>query len=174
MLNSYYIVSELNSKTKINLVKKSKINVIFRPITKDYNNEILKQVIKTNIHNKVYLANNNNICKIKGLAGIYLSAFNKKTLVSNYFRGKTIIGSAHSIKEICQKIRSQCNIIFLSPILKKEHSNIKPLGLIKFLLISKLFNRITFVPLGGIYHPNKLKSYGIKEFAGVKFFEKNL
>ncbi len=31
MFNSYYIISEFNSKIKINLKKNSKINVIYRP-----------------------------------------------------------------------------------------------------------------------------------------------
>ena len=57
MLNSYYIISEFNSKIEINLKKNSKINVIFRPKVNDYNNQILKRIIKTNIYNKVYLAN---------------------------------------------------------------------------------------------------------------------
>ena len=39
MFNSYYIVSELNSKIKINLKKNSNINVIYRSEQKDYNNE---------------------------------------------------------------------------------------------------------------------------------------
>ena len=172
MLNSYYIISEFNSKIEKNLKKNSKISVIFRPNINDYNNQILKRIIKTNIYNKVYLANKSNICPIHGLAGIYLSAFNKKIVISAYFKDKSVIGSAHSIREICEKIRSKCSIIFLSPILKSKNNNIKPFGLIKFLLISKHFDKVTFVPLGGIYNPIILKNYGIKNFASIKFFEK--
>ena len=43
MINSYYIITELNSKTIKNLKKNSKINVIYRPKTRDYNNETLKK-----------------------------------------------------------------------------------------------------------------------------------
>ena len=67
MLDSYYIISELNSKTEINLKKNSNINVIFRSNLKDYNNEILKKIIKINIYNKVFIANKNIINPIKGL-----------------------------------------------------------------------------------------------------------
>ena len=41
MLNSYYIISELNSKIEINLKRNSNINVIYRSNLKDYNNDIL-------------------------------------------------------------------------------------------------------------------------------------
>jgi thiamine monophosphate synthase len=173
MLDSYYIISELNYKTKINLKKNSNINIIFRSNIKDYNNDILKKVIKINIHNRVFIANKNNICPIKGLSGIYLSAFNKKTLTASHFQNKSIIGSAHSFREIREKIKSKCNIIFLSPIFeKKEDKSKKPLGIIKFLLISKQFKNTTFYPLGGINNPLKLKIYGIKGFAGISFFNK--
>jgi hypothetical protein len=175
MLDSYYIISELNSKTKINLKRNSNINIIFRCNLNDYNNDILKKVIKVNIHNRVFVANKNNICPIKGLSGIYLSAFNKKTLTTSHFRNKSIIGSAHSFREIREKIKSKCNIIFLSPVFeKKEDKLIKPLGIIKFLLISLQFKNITLYPLGGIYDPLKLKTYGIKGFAGVRFFNKKI
>ena len=172
MLNSYYIISEFNSKIERNLKKNSKINVIFRPKVNDYNNQILKRIIKTNVYNKIYLANKSNICPIQGLAGIYISAFNKKTAISSYFKDKSVVGSAHSIREICEKIRSKCNIIFLSPIFK-EKKNKKAIGMIKFLLMSNHFKNITFYPLGGIYHPNKLRNYGVNGFAGIKYFNKN-
>ena len=163
--------SEFNSKIEINLKKNSKINVIFRPKINDYNNQILKRIIKTNIQNKIYLANKSNICPIQGLAGIYISAFNKKTAISSYFKDKSVIGSAHSIREICEKIRSKCNIIFLSPIFK-DKTNRKAIGMIKFLLMSNHFKNITFYPLGGIYCPIKLRNYGVNGFAGIKYFNK--
>jgi len=175
MLNSYYIISELNSKIKINLKRNSNINVIYRSNLKDYNNDILKKIIKVNIHNKVFVANNNNICPIKGLSGIYLSAFNKKILTNTYFQNKSIIGSAHSFKEIIEKIKSKCNVIFLSPIYENKENKIrKPLGIIKFLLISKQFKNVTFYPLGGICKPFKLRYLGIEGFAGIKFFNKKI
>jgi thiamine monophosphate synthase len=117
------------------------------------------------------LANKSNICPIQGLAGIYISAFNKKTVFSSYFKDKAVIGSAHSIREICEKIRSKCNIIFLSPIFK-EKKNKKAIGMIKFLLMSNHFKNITFYPLGGIYYPIKLRNYGVNGFAGIKYFDK--
>jgi len=173
MFNSYYIISELNSKIKINLKKNSSINVIFRSEQKDCNNDTLKKIIKSNIYNKVFIANKNNICPIKGLSGIYLSAFNKKILTSNHFKKNSIIGSAHSFKEVREKIKSNCSVIFLSPIFKtKTDRLIKPLGIIKFLLISQHFRATTLIPLGGIHKPCRLKNYGIKGFAGVRYFNK--
>ena len=173
MLNSYYIISELNSKIQINLKKNSNINVIFRSDQKNYNNDTLKKIIKVNIYNKVFIANNNNACPIKGLSGIYLSAFNKKTLRSTHFQAESVIGSAHSFREIREKIKSKCSVIFLSPILKtKTDKLINPLGIIKFLLICKHFKTTTLIPLGGIEKPHRLKNYGIKGFAGISYFNK--
>jgi thiamine-phosphate pyrophosphorylase len=175
MMNAYYIISELNSKIKINLKKNSNINVIFRSKQKDYDNETLKKIIKVNIHNKVFIANKNNACPIKGLSGVYLSAFNKRMLISTHFPKRSIIGSAHSFKEIREKIKSKCSIIFLSPLFENSKNKLnKPIGIIKFLLISQHFKNISLYPLGGICHPLRLKAYGIKGFAGVKCFNKKI
>lgn len=175
MMNSYYIISELNSKIKINLKKNSNINIIFRSREKDYNNNTLKKIIKVNIHNKVFIANKNNACPVKGLSGIYLSAFNKRMLITPHFQKGSIIGSAHSFREIMEKIKSKCDIIFLSPIFEKSKNKTrKPIGIIKFLLISQHFKNISLYPLGGICNPLRLKSYGIKGFAGVRYFSKKI
>jgi len=174
-MDSYYIISELNSKIKINLKKNSNINVIFRSEQKDYDNETLKKIIKINIHNKVFIANRNNACPIKGLSGVYLSAFNKRMLITPHFQKGSIIGSAHSFKEIREKIKSKCDIIFLSPVFEKsKNKSNKPFGIIKFLLISQHFKNILLYPLGGIYNPFRLKAYGIKGFAGVRCFNKKI
>ena len=174
-MDSYYIISELNSKIKINLKKNSNINVIFRSEQKGYDNETLKKIIKVNIYNKVFIANKNNACPIKGLSGVYLSAFNKRMLITPHFQKGSIIGSAHSFKEIREKIKFKCDIIFLSPIFEKSENKLsKPLGIIKYLLISKQFKNILLYPLGGIYNPLRLKAYGIKGFAGVRCFNKKI
>jgi len=174
MFNSYYIISELNSKIKINLKKKSNINVIFRSEQKDYNNDTLKKIIKVNIYNRVFVANKNNACPIKGLSGIYLSAFNKKRVITTHFKKKSLIGSAHSFKEIREKIKCKCSVIFLSPIFETTRDKQrKSLGIIKFLLISQHFKNVTLYPLGGIFSPLRLRSYGIKGFAGINYFVKS-
>ena len=175
MMNAYYIISELNSKIKINLKKNSNINVIFRSEQKDYDNETLKKIIKINIHNKVFIANRNNACPIKGLSGVYLSAFNKRMLITPHFQKGSIIGSAHSFREIREKIKSKCDIIFLSPVFEKSENKLsKPIGIIKFLLISQHFKNISLYPLGGISNLFRLKAYSIKGFAGVRYFNKKI
>ena len=174
-MNAYYIISELNSKIKINLKKNSNINVIFRSEQKDYDNETLKKIIKINIRNKVFIANKNNACPIKGLSGVYLSAFNKRMLITPHFQKGSIIGSAHSFKEIREKIKFKCDIIFLSPIFEKSENKLsRPIGIIKFLLISKQFRNILLYPLGGIKNQLRLKDYGIKGFAGVRCFNQKI
>jgi thiamine monophosphate synthase len=123
----------------------------------------------------VFIANKNNACPIKGLSGVYLSAFNKRTLITPHFQKESIIGSAHSFKEIIEKIKSKCNIILLSPIFEKsKNKSNKPIGIIKFLLISQHFKNISLYPLGGIYNPLRIKAYGIKGFAGVRLFNKKI
>lgn len=171
MLNSFYIISEISNQIYKVLKKNSGINVIYRPSKQDKDNNNLIKIIKTNIHNKVYIANKNNICPIQGLAGVYLSAFNKKNLTSIYFN-KNLIGSAHSFKELREKIKARCNIIFLSPVLPTREK--KNIGLIKFLLISKQFPFIKLYPLGGIQNVTKIKNCGIKGFAGIRYFENKL
>ena len=78
-------------------------------------------------------------------------------------------------EEIREKIKSKCDIIFLSPLFEKSENKLsKPIGIIKFLLISKQFKNILLYPLGGIKNPLKLKAYGIKGFAGVRCFNKKI
>lgn len=100
--------------------------------------------------------------------GIYISA-NNKEFKSLFFKKKNfkIIGSAHNIKEIKNKIKQGCEEIFLSRLFKV---NYKPT--MSFLGINKFnFNLINIykflVPLGGInfLNLNKLKNIHSKSLA---------
>ena len=55
MFNSYYIISEFNSKIELILKKNSKIHVIYRPKINEYNDQILKRIIKTNIYSNIQI-----------------------------------------------------------------------------------------------------------------------
>ena len=168
MIKKYYIVTSLNLEIEKKIKSYRNINIIIRVKNTKENNHILNKIIKSNIHNKIFIANNYRLGKSSKISGLYLSSFNKKPLKNN----KCIIGSSHSISQILEKKRAECSTIFLGPVFDNKYNiNGKKLGIIKFLLISKnLKNKI--YPIGGIINLIKLKNYGISGFAGTRFFEK--
>ena len=83
--------------------------------------------------------------------GLYLSSFNKKIYLNKELK---LIGSAHSFKEINEKIKQGCKTIFLSRLFKTSYKNKKDyLDIVKFNLIIKKYN-ISIIPLGGIRSSN--------------------
>ena len=105
--------------------------------------------------------------------GIYIPSFNKTKNFSNLEkRNLTIIGSAHSQKEIHKKISQNCSAIFLSPIFYIKKSKTF-LGLHKFNYLSYL-NKTKILALGGISENNirKLKLLYINGFGGIGIFKK--
>jgi len=105
--------------------------------------------------------------------GIYISTYNNKIFLfnKNHTHNYNVIGAAHNISEIRRKFQLGCNAVFLSPVFKtKSHKVSKPIGLVRFLLISKLFKNKVY-PLGGIT-PKKLGFFNIlKKFAGISYFQ---
>ena len=90
----------------------------------------------------------------------------------NYSFNYSIIGAAHNISEIRKKFQLRCNIVFLSPVFKTtSHPYSKPIGLVRFLLISKLFQNKVY-PLGGISEKKIGYFNKYKEFAGISHFQK--
>ena len=70
--------------------------------------------------------------------GIYIPSFNKKkTYLNLEKRNFKIIGSAHSQKEIHQKIDQKCKAVFLSPLFYVKKSK-KYLNIHKFNYLSHL------------------------------------
>ena len=59
-----------------------------------------------------------------------------------------LLGSAHNLKEICQKKKQGINVIFLSPTFKVSKSN-NFLGVAKFNLLSSFVGGKT-IALGGV------------------------
>ena len=84
----------------------------------------------------------------------------------------TILGSAHSQKEIWEKISQQCRAIFLSPIFYVEKS-LKFLNIYKFNYLSRS-STANILALGGIteYNVRKLRLLHIKGFGGISIFKK--
>ena len=71
------------------------------------------------IRKKFYLANNIHLAKKLRLDGAYIPSFNKDLIITRFKKKKfTLLGSAHNIKEINQKIRQKIDYLFISPIFK--------------------------------------------------------
>ena len=105
--------------------------------------------------------------------GIYIPSFNKsKKFLNLEKRNIKIIGSAHSQKEIHNKIEQNCKAIFLSPLFYTKKTKWY-LNLYKFNYLS-LLNKTNILALGGISENNirKLKLLSIKGFGGIRFFKK--
>ena len=154
--NNYYLYIENTKNVNFNYLKNcKKISIIYR------NNSIPENISdltylrekcrKKNI--KFYVANNLKLAKKCRADGMYISAYNKK----NYtFKNLSLIGSAHSFKEINEKIKQGCKTIILSRIFATAYKNKKSyLGLIKFNLMVRNY-KINFIALGGINSQNLL------------------
>jgi len=105
--------------------------------------------------------------------GIYIPSFNKtKKFLNLENKNLTILGSAHSQKEIREKISQQCLAIFLSPIFYVEKS-LNFLNVYKFNYLSRS-SKANILALGGITEHNvrKLRLLHIKGFGGISLFKK--
>ena len=155
--------------------KNTNIGIIYRNY-KDRNR--IKQLIKIakacrKSRYQLFVSNDLKLTyKIKA-DGIYIPAFNKTKKFSNIEkRNIKIIGSAHTQKEIQEKMAQNCKAIFLSPIFKVKKSRTH-LGLHKFNYLTKN-NNIKIMALGGISDINirKLKLLSIQGFGGIGLFKK--
>ena len=165
---SYYLYIENTKILDLSLIKKrNKFIIIYRNIGRA---EDLHQIVnfrkKCNQKGiKLYISNNSSLAIKSGANGLYLSAHNKKI-----YHGKMleIIGSAHSTKEINQKLRQGCKKIIISRLFKTDYKNKSSyLGVVKFNLKNNsnlIFHKI---PLGGIRlkNLNKLKTVRSEYFA---------
>ena len=98
-----------------------------------------------------YLNKNKKISIIYRNNGLYISSFNKKKYLNTNLN---LIGSAHSFKEINEKIKQGCKTIFLSRLFKTSYRDKKGhLGLVKFNLFTRKY-KMTILPLGGIRESN--------------------
>ena len=170
-LNKFYIIKD----HKITIKNSLKINGIGLIINlKEINSlKIIKDLVKKNIHNKIFIANNPRLIVSKKITGVYLSSYNNKlkNLNKNHTFNYNVVGGAHNISEIRKKFQLGCDAVFLSPVFKTtSHLESKPIGLVRFLLISKLFKNKVY-PLGGVT-PKKLGFFNIlKKFAGISYFK---
>jgi thiamine monophosphate synthase len=171
LIKKFYIITELDILTKRHFKHKN-IALIINPKNQS-DTLIIKKIIKKNIYNKIFISNNVKLITNKKIQGIYLSSYNDKIFLSNknHIFDYDVIGGAHSLSEIRKKIQIGCNMIFLSPIFKTASGPQKrPIGLVKYLLISKMF-KTKIYPLGGIT-PKKISWFSnIEKFAGISYFK---
>ena len=173
--NQYYLYIENSKLLNLNFIKKrNKFVIIYRNAENIEKVEDLKKFRKTCKQKaiKFYVANNLNLSVILKADGIYLSAFNKKIIKQKYKNyNLRIIGSAHNIKEICEKKNQGCEEIILSRLFKTDYSNKKTfLGITKFNLISSIFKE-NLIPLGGIRVKNLRKLLTISSDSFAIFSE---
>ena len=124
------------------------------------------------IRKKFYLANNIHLVEKLRLDGAYIPSFNKNLFITRLkTKNFTLLGSAHSIKEINQKIRQKVDYLFISPIFKiTKKKNF--LGIVRFNILSQKFNR-NIVALGGINKDNlrMIKNTKNYSFASISYIK---
>ena len=98
-----------------------------------------------------FVSNDYQLMKLIKADGLYISAYNQDLSLLKFKNTKyKLIGSAHNIKEIQQKVLQGCSHILVSRLFKTTYKNKKSfLGAIKFNLL-KINKNMNLVPLGGI------------------------
>ena len=122
----------------------------------------------------LFVANNLSMALKFRADGIYISAYNKLGIKHLCLNRKNfqVLGSAHNIKEINEKINQGCQIIFISPLFKTKFYK-KSLGVLKFNLLTSYFKN-NFYALGGINSKKikKLQIINCSGFGGINFAQK--
>lgn len=162
MKKKVYLFIDKNIDNSIDeIIKYKNISIIYRNYSQNYQNEFL------NIYNiskkykiPLFVAYHQSLIKKYKVDGFYIPSFLKKKI---YVNSKTfLIGSAHNYKEIYEKQKQGCKIIFISPMFGDDH---KKIGVIKFNLITNNF-KSQFCGLGGINIEN-IKKIRLTNSVGI-------
>ena len=152
---NYYFYIDNTKLVNLNLIKKNtKIVFIYRP---KYKSEPFQKILKfrkkcNQLKINFFVSNSFKLAKNLKADGLYISAYNKQI-----YRNIKLIGSAHNFKEINEKIKQGCHIVFLSRLFKTNYQNKKNFyGVLKFNLICQKY-KVDIIPLGGINNENLLK-----------------
>ena len=123
--------------------------------------------------NPFILSNNVKLAIKLNLDGAYIPSFNRNFnhLSFSYKKNFLIMGSAHNLKQINNKILQNCKYIFISSIFKKNKNY---LGINKFKILTNNIKK-PIIALGGINKLNikKLKMINIMGFAGISYFKRS-
>jgi len=171
-LKKYIFIKNLDENIKKYIKKLNNVQIIFN--NEHFDNFSLKECLQIKdfcTKNKIplYIINNYKIAlKIKA-NGIFISSKNKRINLNDFFLKKFhIIGSAHNQLEYYFKKMQQCKTITLSPLFfNPKYSVNKILGLVKFNLISKMWN-VSLCALGGITEKN-INKINITRASSVAF-----
>ena len=152
-----------------------KIAIIYRNYSIVHNKKTILKIKKTckECGKKFYLSNNLKLAMNLDLDGVYLPSFNTKLNLAqiNVKEKFSIIGSAHSIKEIRIKEKQGVELLFLLPLFKTK-KNKKFLNPTRFNYLASKTNK-KVIALGGItsQNINKLKMINAFGFAGITIFK---
>ena len=171
LINFYYFIDDFNYNEIVNLPKK--VNIIFRNYTKlpDEHQLIKLKKICIRDRRKLFLSNNYKLVIKLNLDGVYLPSFNRDLSVIKIKQyNKIILGSAHDLNEINNKIKQKVDILFLSPVFKRKYN--KLLGIHKFRIYSSYFKKKTVI-LGGVNNKNlrKINILNCNNMASISYFK---
>ncbi len=151
--NKYFLIIENIKDIDLkNIKKRDKFFIIYRNNNKiDKLRDLLS--FRRNCKAKAikfYVSNDINLAILLKSDGIYLSSHNKNLRFLNYKKlNFRIIGSAHNLREISDKVKQGCDTILLSKLFLVDYDKKSSfLGVIKFNFFSKISNKL--IPLGGI------------------------
>ncbi len=162
----------INNTNELNLdyVKKTGAILILRKPEKINLQDLIKFKSRCKTRKiKLYIANNLRFLFLLGTNNFYISAYNKKKYLhlNRINKNINIIGSAHNISEIKEKIEQGCDKIFLSRLFQTKYLYKKGhLGKVKFNLLTRKVSA-SFVALGGIKKENfnQIKNLNINGIA---------
>ena len=155
--NKYFLIIENIKDINLKNIKiRNKFFIIYRNNKKiDSFSDLFKfrQICKSKAI-KFYMANNIKLAILLNSDGIYLSSYNKGLKFLNYRKlNFEIIGSAHNLKEISDKIKQGCSSILLSKLFVVDYNKESPYhGILKFNKFSNISKKL--IPLGGIKNQN--------------------
>ena len=152
----FFFIEKLN-ELNLDYVKKIGAILILRNPEKSRSNRF-KKFNKRCINKKItlFIQNSVKILFLLKTNNFYISAYNKSQFkqLRKINRKIKIIGSAHNIPEIHEKLTQGCEYIILSRIFKTSNKFKKGfLGTTKFNLLTRNFSQ-KFVALGGINEKN--------------------
>jgi thiamine-phosphate pyrophosphorylase len=168
--NKYFLIIENIKHFNLKNIKiRNKFFIIYRNNKKiDSLNDLFRFRKKCKSKSiKFYIANDVKLAISLNCDGVYLSSYNKELKFLNYKKTNfEIIGSAHNIKEISNKIRQGCtSILFSKLFLVNYDKKSSYLGVLKFNNFSKISKKL--IPLGGIkkHNLNHLRNVNCEGFA---------
>ena len=142
----FLIIESIKDLNLRNIKKHNKFNIIYRNFKKSENINDVKKFRKQCKLKQInlFIANDTKLAIAIKADGLYVSAFNKDLKTLHYKKNNfSIIGSAHSMKEIKLKILQGCNYILLSKLFKVDYDDKAPhLGIIKFNIFCNRFQKI--------------------------------